>query len=96
MGRFAFVISSFNWMNPPFTTTVFHGRDETFCLKINLDSSAILVFVGSFTLKDPRNIHGKDLLIDGKVPKIGQKLINPNLANIFEVNPLSLPVYETM
>ena len=34
---------------------------------------------------DPNNVHGKDLLIDGKVPKVGQKLKNLNLANIFEV-----------
>ena len=44
------------------------------------------IFVlGSRTLIDPKNVHGKDLLIDGKAPKVGQKLKNLKLANIFEV-----------
>ena len=34
---------------------------------------------------DPKNVHGKDLLIDGKAPKVGQKLKNVKLANVFEV-----------
>ena len=40
---------------------------------------------GSRLLRDKRNTHGKDLLLDGEAPKIGQKMRNPKLANVLKV-----------
>lgn len=42
---------------------------------------------GSCDLQAPANIHGKDLLLDGKAPRTGEIMKMPHLANTFRVSP---------
>lgn len=42
---------------------------------------------GSSCLKDPKNIHGSDLLLSGQAPRAGDVMKMPLLATTFEVGP---------
>ncbi|XP_006820927.1 glutathione hydrolase-like YwrD proenzyme, partial [Saccoglossus kowalevskii] len=39
---------------------------------------------GSFLLKDPKNIYGGDMLLNGKAPRVGEIMKMPLLANTFK------------
>lgn len=45
----------------------------------------VLFYEGEYLLQDKRNVHGRDMLVEGLAPRCGQVFRNPNIANTLKV-----------